>query len=92
MRSIYADLLSRSSSTPSIAGRGVALQLQDAVSPCHPGKPSVVYNATFEGSLDTARRIALNTTPSTTGSRERRITRSSKRSKAEEDPNGARYI
>ena len=29
MRNLYADLLSRSSNTPSIAGRGVAMQAQD---------------------------------------------------------------
>ena len=29
MRNMYADLLSRSSSTPSIAGRGVAIQAHD---------------------------------------------------------------
>ena len=29
MRNLYADFLSRSSSTPSIAGRGVAMQAQD---------------------------------------------------------------
>ena len=38
-------------------------QLKDAVSPPMPRKTSVMCGATFAGRLDTARRIAPNTTP-----------------------------